>query len=284
MNPTTQITPNLPPLSRGRLRGGLTELASAIAVESRWIVPDTAMMTWRNLMRYVRNREFLGTNIAGPVMFVLLFTYTFGGAISTGEIAYVDFLIPGILIQNSVFNAMQTGVGLADDLQKGIVDRYRSLPMARSAVLGGRVVSTAIFAFLTAIWTLAIAVAIGMRFHGDLVPAILLPFAIAAFSFGFCWVAAFVGAIARSAEAVGSATFIIALPLSFLSSAYVPVETMPGWLQVFAEVNPVTHAVNLARALAQGGPLISNASITAFWITVMICVFAPIATWRYSRV
>lgn len=262
----------------------IRDVVGSLLYEFRWIASDTWMLTWRNLMRYVRNPEFLGTNIAGPVMFVLLFTYTFGGAISTGEMAYVDFLIPGILIQNSVFNGMQTGVGLAEDLQKGIVDRYRSLPMARSAVLGGRVASTAIFAFLTAIWTLAIAVAIGMRFHGELIPVILLPFTIAAFSFGFCWVAAFIGAIARNAEVVGSATFVIALPLSFLSSAYVPVETMPGWLQVFAQVNPVTNAVDLARALAQGGPLVANASIATLWIIALVLIFAPIATWRYSRV
>ncbi len=262
----------------------IREVVWSVFYEFRWVASDTWMLTWRNLMRYARNPEFLLTSIAGPVMFVLLFTYTFGGAISTGDMAYVDFLIPGILIQNSVFNAMQTGVGLAEDLQQGIVDRYRSLPMARSAVLGGRVTSTAIFAFLTAIWTLAIAVVIGMRFHGDLIPAIFLPFTIAAFSFGFCWVAAFIGAIARSAEVVGSATFIIALPLSFLSSAYVPVETMPGWLQLFAKVNPVTNAVDLARALAQGGPLIANAVITALWVIAMVFVFAPLATWRYSRV
>ena len=275
VTPSTPMTPSL--------QSPLRESLGSLLYELRWIASDTAMMTWRNLMRYVRNPEFFGTNLAGPVMFVLLFTYVFGGAIQTGEMAYVDFLIPGILMQNSVFNGMQTGVGLAEDLQKGIVDRYRSLPMARSAVLGGRVVSTTIFAFLTAIWTLIIAATIGMRFHGDLIPAIMVPFTIAAFSFGFCWVAALVGVIARNAEVVGSVSFVVVLPLSFLSSSFVPVETMPGWVQAFAAVNPITHAVDLTRALTQGGPIATTAWITAAWTIALTLIFAPLATWRYTR-
>ena len=149
MNQSAQIPPNYPPSSRGslpsppphrgRLRGGLAELASAIAVESRWIIADTAVMTWRNLIRYRRSPELFIFSTASPVMFIFLFNYVFGGAIPTGDLNYIDFLMPGILVQTTLFSATQTGVGLAEDLQKGMVDRYRSLPMARSAVLGGRV-------------------------------------------------------------------------------------------------------------------------------------------------
>ena len=143
------------------------ETIGSVLYEFRWLVSDTAMMTWRNLMHYRRNPETLASTIAGPVMFLLLFNYVFGGAIGAGrDFNYIDYLVPGILIQNNLFTVMNTGIGIAQDLQKGFVDRYRSLPMARSAVLGGRVCATTLVSFASVYWTLAIALIFGMRFHG----------------------------------------------------------------------------------------------------------------------
>ena len=257
----------------------------SILYELRWIVTDTALLTWRNLMHYRRSPEMLLSGFFGPIMFLLTFNYVFGGAIAqTADVRYIDYLVPGILIQNGVFNVMQAGIGIADDMQKGFIDRYRSLPMARSAVLGGRIAATSLMGLVIVYWTLGFAVLIGMRFHGGFWPAFTLPFVVAAFSFGFAWISVLVGVSVRSAEAASAATFIFVLPLTFLSSSFVPVETMPGWLQGFAKINPISNVVDLCRALAQGGEIVSVATSTGLWIVGFVIVIGSLATWRYMRV
>ena len=273
-----QTAPNI------QSRSAIGELFSAIAVEGRWLLADTAVMTWRNLIRYRRSPELLMFSTLSPVMFVLLFNYVFGGAIPTGDLNYIDYLMPGILVQTTIFSATQTGVGLAEDLQKGMVDRYRSLPMARSAVLGGRVVAETLVSIFVACLMLTVGLIIGMRFHGDFWPGFATPFMVAGFAFGFSWVAALVGASVRNAESAGSLMFFVVFPLTFLSSAFVPIESMPGWLQAFADINPVTKAVDLGRALTQGGPIIPNARATASWTIGMAVVIGPIAVWKYRKV
>lgn len=265
-------------------RSPLGELASAIAVESRWMIADTAVMTWRNLIRYRRSPELFIFSTASPVMFIFLFNYVFGGAIPTGDLNYIDFLMPGILVQTTLFSATQTGVGLAEDLQKGMVDRYRSLPMARSAVLGGRVAAETLVSLFVACLMLAVGYIIGMRFHGGFWPGFAVPFMVAGFAFGFSWVAALIGASVRNAEGAGSLMFFVVFPFTFLSSAFVPVETMPGWLQPFTSVNPVTYAVDLGRALSQGGPILTNAWPTLLWTLAFTFIIGPVAVWRYRRV
>lgn len=263
----------------------LRETIGSIAYEFRWVLADTWLLAWRMLMHYRRNPEMLASSIASPIMFLLLFNYVFGGAIGgSSQINYIDYLVPGVLIQNNIFTVMQSGIGLADDLQKGVIDRYRSLPMARSAVMSGRILAATIVAFITVYITLAFAIAIGMRFHGGFWPAFLLPFVVALFSFGFAWVSAAVGVTVRDVQTASSATFFVAIPLTFLSSTFVPIETMPGWLQVVAENNPITHVVNLCRNMAQGGPLADNAWLTTIWITIMVLGIGSIATWRYRRI
>ncbi len=273
-----QTAPNI------QSRSAIGELFSAIAVEGRWLLADTAVMTWRNLIRYRRSPELLMFSTLSPVMFVLLFNYVFGGAIPTGDLNYIDYLMPGILVQTTIFSATQTGGGLAEDLQKGMVDRYRSLPMARSAVLGGRVVAETLVSIFVACLMLTVGLIIGMRFHGDFWPGFATPFMVAGFAFGFSWVAALVGASVRNAESAGSLMFFVVFPLTFLSSAFVPIESMPGWLQAFADINPVTKAVDLGRALTQGGPIIPNARATAAWTIGMAVVIGPIAGWKYRKV
>ena len=265
-------------------RSSLGELASAVGVEFRYLIADTAIMTWRNIIRYRRAPELLIFSTISPVMFVLLFNYVFGGAIPTGDLAYIDFLMPGILIQTTIFGATQTGTGLAEDLQKGMVDRYRSLPMARSAFLGGRIVAETLVNIFVACLMLGVGYIIGMRFHGGFWPGFAMPFMVAGFAFGFSWVAAVVGASVRNPESAGSMMFFVIFPLTFLSSAFVPIESMPGWLQPFTKINPVTYAVDLGRALSQGGPIIANAWPTVLWTLAFTFVVGPVAVWRYRKV
>ena len=265
-------------------RSSFGELASAVGVEFRYLIADTAIMTWRNIIRYRRAPELLIFSTISPVMFVLLFNYVFGGAIPTGDLAYIDFLMPGILIQTTIFGATQTGTGLAEDLQKGMVDRYRSLPMARSAFLGGRIVAETLVNIFVACLMLGVGYIIGMRFHGGFWPGFAMPFMVAGFAFGFSWVAAVVGASVRNPESAGSMMFFVIFPLTFLSSAFVPIESMPGWLQPFTKINPVTNAVDLGRALSQGGPIIQNASITILWTLAFTFIIGPVAVWRYRKI
>ena len=258
-------------------------MMSDLVAEARHLVPDTMAMTWRNLSRYRRSPELLIFSTITPIMFVLLFNYVFGGAIPTGDLAYIDYLIPGILIQNTIFGSTNTGVGLADDMQKGMVDRYRSLPMARSAVIGGRIIADTLVNLFVAVLMIGVGVLIGMRFNGGFWPAVALPFTVAGFSFGFSWLAATVGVTVRNVESASSALFIFVFPLTFVSSAFVQVETMPSWLQPVAEYNPVTIAVDLGRALAQGGPLATNAIQSLLWTVAMTLGFGGLAVWRYRK-
>lgn len=217
-----------------------------------WALRDAAAMAGRNLRRLTRQPEQIVFNLVSPIMFVLLFRYVFGGAIGGLQgLNYVNYLIPGIAVQTVLFSAGTTGFALADDLQKGFIKRLRSLPMARSAVFGGRVASdTLINAFGLAVLILT-GFAVGFRpssFPGLLLAALLLLLFALAVSLGY----ALIGLTVRSAEAVNAATFPIIFPLTFASSAFVPVETMPSWLQGFATHQPVSLVINAARSLILG--------------------------------
>lgn len=260
----------------------MTDLIGSLKTEARWVIPDTLTMAWRNLVVTTRSPELLTFVTIQPIMFVLLFVYVFGGAIQTGG-NYVDFLIPGIIIQTVLFGTGQTGVGLADDLKKGIVDRYRSLPMARSAVISGRVLGDMVRNLFVVGVMLAVGVAVGFRFHGGVAGAIALPFFAIGFSVAFHFMMAFFGARSSTAESANVASFLIIFPITFLSSAFVPVETMPDWLRPIANANPMTYGVNTARALAQGGPITSDLLATIAWIVGLTLVFAPLAVYQYRR-
>lgn len=223
----------------------------------RWAIADTAVVTKRNLLRYVRIPQLLVFSTVQPIMFLLLFTYVFGGAIG-GQlppgVPYIDFLLPGLLVQTTLFGASQTGVGLAEDMQKGFVDRFRSLPMARSAVLAGRTVSDVTRNTLDAILTVAVGMIIGFRIHQGVPKAVLALVVLALFGFAFTWISATIGLAVNDVETAQTAGFIWIFPLVFASSVFVPVDTMPGWLQAFARVNPVTVAANAVRGLTFGVP------------------------------
>ncbi len=217
-----------------------------------WAVRDTLAMAGRNLRRLLRQPEQIMFNLVSPIMFVLLFRYVFGGAIGgLAEVSYVNYLIPGIAVQTVLFSAGVTGFALADDLQKGFIYRLRSLPMARSAVFGGRVAADTVNNTLGLLVLIATGFAVGFRpanVPGLVLAGLLLLLFALAVSLGY----ALIGMTVRSAEAVNAATFPIIFPLTFASSAFVPVMTMPDWLQGFATHQPVSVVISAARSLILG--------------------------------
>ena len=248
-------------------------------------VLDAVTMTRRNLIRYVRVPNLLVFSTVQPVMFVLLFAYVFGGAIKglPPGVKYIDFLMPGIFVQTTVFGSTQTGVGLADDLSRGMVDRFRSLPMARSAVLAGRTLSDAVRNAMVVLLMTGVGMAIGFRVHAGLAPAILAWLLAVGFGFGMSWISATIGLAVRDVEAAQSAGFVWVFPLVFASSVFVPLHTLPGWLQGFARANPISNTSDALRALILGGPTARPLLYSVAWITAMLVVFVPLATARYRK-
>jgi ABC-2 type transport system permease protein len=250
----------------------------------RWTFTDAAAVTRRNLYRYIRVPTLLLFSTIQPVMFVLLFTYVFGGAIQVpGVEHYIDFLMAGILVQTVIFGSTQTGVALAEDMSRGMIDRFRSLPMARSAVLAGRTLSDTVRNLFVVCLMLVVGTLVGFRFHAGVVPAIGAVGLALAFGLAFSWISALIGLSVRDVESAQAAGFVWVFPLVFASSAFVPVETMPGWLQPFAEHQPVSVTASAVRALAIGGPTTSYVLQSLAWSVAILLVFAPIAVRRYRR-
>ncbi len=255
----------------------------AFAAELRWAVPDALVMTRRNLLRYFRLPQLLVFSTIQPVMFVLLFVYVFGGAIPTGALNYTDFLLPGIFVQAVLFGSTQTGVGLAEDLAVGMVDRYRSLPMARSAVIAGRILADTIRNVFVVLLMIGVGYAIGFRFQAGLQMAVPIVALAVLFGHAFSWVSALIGISVRNAETAQVAGFIWIFPLVFMSSLYVPVATMPDWLQVFADINPVTAAIDSTRGISHGFELGGALVKMLAWTTGLVAVCAPMAIRQYRR-
>lgn len=250
-------------------------------------VGDTLAITKRNLIRYIRLPQLVFFSSIQPVMFLLLFNYVFGGAIGPdtpipgGE--YINFLLPGILVQTMLFGALQTGIGLAEDMGKGIIDRFRSLPMSRGAVMAGRTFSDMLRNLTVAFIMISVGSLLGFRFMNGWEDAILMVVLLLLFGFSFSWASAFMGMSVKDSETAQVAGFAFIFPLTFASSAFVPVDTMPGWLQAFANNQPVTHAVNAARYLALGVGSSSEVWITLLWTVGILAVFIPLAVWRYRK-
>ena len=249
-----------------------------------WAVSDALGMTRRNLLRYVRLPNLLVFSTIQPVMFVLLFTYVFGGAVRIPSGSYKDFLLPGILVQTVIFGSTQTGVGLADDLSRGMIDRFRSLPMARSAVLAGRTLSDTCRNVFVVLLMTGVGTLIGFRFHVGFFASIAAMGIAVLFGLTFSWISALIGMSVRDPEVAQSAGFIWIFPLIFASSAFVRVQTMPGWLQSFARVNPITYTVDAIRALSVGGSTFSPLWHSLAWMGGLLAVFIPLSVARYRRV
>jgi ABC transporter DrrB family efflux protein len=249
----------------------------------RRLVTDTIVIAERNLIRLPRRPELLLAFTVQPIMFVLLFRYVFGGAINTGGVPYVEYLIPGIIVQNIAFGGFVTALGLNEDVHKGLIDRFRSLPMARSAVLAGRTSSDIVTNFLGVCILVITGLIIGFSFHA---PAwhVVAGFALLLLiGFAFSWVFALVGLLAHTPESANSIGFILIFPLTFISSAFVPVATMPEPLKTFAQVNPFTIFVDAMRSLWLGTPAGNNVWGAVAWAIGILVVFAPLAVARYRR-
>jgi ABC-2 type transport system permease protein/oleandomycin transport system permease protein len=258
-----------------------------------WAVSDALAIARRNLLKYIRIPTLLIFSTVQPIMFVILFRYVFGGAIRLPPgLHYVDFLMPGIFIQVVVFGSTQTGVGLAEDLQGGMIERFRSLPMARSAVLAGRTLSDSVRNIFVVILMTLVGFAVGYRFHGgiwEFLAALLLA---VLFGFAFSWIMAWIGLTAGNVEAAQAASFVWVFPFVFASTAFVPVATMPGWLQAWARVNPVSIVVDGIRSLTlnshvamvvQGGTRSTHVLESLLWIAGILLVFIPLSVRRYRR-
>jgi ABC transporter DrrB family efflux protein len=249
----------------------------------RLAVSDAITMTWRNLRSMTRVPEVIVFATIQPVIFVLTFRYVFGGAVNTGSIDYVDFLMPGIFVQTVAFGALNTGVGLSEDLSKGLIERFRSLPMARSAVLAGRTLADVVRNLMVVLLMIAIGFLVGFDIYAGWLAFAVAVLLMLAFGYAMSWVFALVALSVPNAEAAQAASFPILAILVFASNAFVPVETMPGWLQAYNEVNPVSITVDAVRALCLGGETLEPVLKAVACIAIILAIFGPIAVAKYRR-
>jgi len=264
----------------------IPETSEATLMERiRWNFADTFVVTRRNLMYYVRQPQLLIFATIQPVIFLLLFTYVFGGAIafSTGGDNYINFLLPGIIIQTIIFAATNTTIGLSQDLSRGMIDRFRSLPMVRAAVLAGRTTADTIRGTITILIMMLVGTIIGFRFD-DLAMGIAGILLAVAFGHSFTWISATIGLFVKDPEAAQVAGFIWVFPLTFASSIFVPTQTMPDWLRIFAENQPVSVIANAVRGLMTGTASSGDITTALIWIVGIFLVFMPLAVRQYAKV
>jgi ABC transporter DrrB family efflux protein len=264
--------------------GSVGPVGPSLRVRFGWAVTDTLTITRRNLLVWLRVPAYLVFTVVQPVIFVLMFRYVFGGAIRVSSAGgYVDFLIPGIVAQTAAFATFATAIALAQELKKGVIDRLRSMPMARSAVLAGRLVADAGRMLITILIIIAVGYAVGFRFHNGVGLAIAMIVLATVFGVAIACISAFTGLAIGDEESVQAFGLIWIFPLTFLSSAFVPISSMPGWLQAFANNQPVTYVINTMRAMAEGGPIEASLWKSLVWIAGIFIVFIPLAVRAYRR-
>ena len=256
-------------------------------------VNDIAVVARRNVIKITRVPEVLVFVLISPIMFVLLFAYVFGGSIEIEGSNYREFLIAGIFVQTVVFGATFTGAGIADDMQKGIINRFRSLPMSRSAVLAGRTLSDVIYNLLSLVIMSLTGLLVGWRIRGSIIEAIAGYLLLLIFAYALSWVMALVALNVPSVEVINNAAFIVIFPLTFVANTFVPSDSLPGPLRVFAEWNPVSAATQAARELFGNiplgtpeptvWPLANPALYTLLWSAAIVAIFAPLAIGKYAK-
>jgi ABC-2 type transport system permease protein/oleandomycin transport system permease protein len=249
----------------------------------RSAVSDGRAVTWRNLRGMTRIPEVVMFSTIQPLIFVLTFRYVFGGAIKIPNVRYVDFLMPGVFVQTVAFGAMNTAVGLAEDLRSGMLDRFRSLPIARSAVLAGRTIADLMRNVLVVALMVGVGFLVGFRVHTNTFAFLLGLAVLLYFSFALSWVFALIGLSMPNAEAAQAASFPVLALLVFASAAFAPTNTMPGWLRVYTEHQPVSDTAEALRALVLGGPTTSAVLSALAWSTGILVVFVPLAVRSYRR-
>jgi ABC transporter DrrB family efflux protein len=254
---------------------------------------DGAVVARRNVIKIKRVPEVLVFVLISPIMFVLLFAYVFGSSIDVPGGNYREFLIAGIFAQTVMFGATFTGAGLAEDMQKGIIDRFRSLPMSRSAVLVGRTASDIIYNVLSVTIMALTGLLVGWRIRNSIAEAILAFVLLLLFAYAISWIMAFVGLVVPSVEVVNNASFVVIFPLTFLANTFVPSDNLPGPLKAFAEWNPVSTVTQASRDLfgnipkgtpdPTAWPLVHPEIYTLLWVVLIIAVFAPLSVRQYKR-
>lgn len=258
---------------------------SAIAVRTRpWEgLVQSATLAWRTLVQIKHNPMELIDFSIQPVMFLLLFTYVFGGAIAGSTDDYLAFALPGIIVQNCLFGTLNTGVGLNTDLTKGVFDRLRALPIARWSPLAGRIAADMVKQAWAMALLLGLGAILGFRVGTD-VAGVVGSFALLlAFAMAFSWISVLVGMLVNEPEKVMIFGFAVMFPLTFVSNAFVPTDTMPGWLQGWVDVNPVTWVADAMRGLLSGGPVAGPAATALLWSAGLLVVFAPLAVRAFKR-
>ena len=249
----------------------------------RWVISDTLTLARRNLLALFRIPTAIVFAMIQPVMFVLLFRYVFGGAILVLGPSYVNYLIPGILVQTTIFGSVGTAIGLAEDLQRGLIERFKALPMARMAVLGGRTIADTFRNVMVVIIITVVGFAVGFRPGGGVLPYIEACLLMLVFAYCISWGFAFVGLAAPNSETAQAMTFPLVFPLTFASNIFVQVQTMPGWLQPFARNQPVSQAAQAVRGLMLHGSGGSSTWISLAWSIGLVAVLAPLAVNRYRK-
>jgi ABC-2 type transport system permease protein len=283
---TTLTTEKTPPASR--VPQLVIDPAAAVArtrprTSVAEVIGQTLIMAWRSLKKMRRNPEQFFDVTLQPLLFTAMFAYIFGGAISGNVRSYLPLLIPGIVAQTVLTTCMATGVQLREDMDKGVFDRFKSLPMSRIAPLAGPMVADLVRYLIAASLTFVMGVIIGYRPGGGVL-GVLGAIVLAIFTgWAIAWIFTFIGTIAKSARSVQGMSFLFLFPLTFLSNAFVPVHSLPGWLAAFVKVNPVSHLVSATRDLANQGVISGEVGWTLLACLVVIAVFAPLSVRSYRR-
>jgi ABC-2 type transport system permease protein len=254
-----------------------------VITKFRWAVSDTLIMAKRSIMHIIRSLDQVMSLVLFPIMFMLLNRYVLGGAIDTGDISYVNYLFAGILVQTLAFGANYTTINLAVDMKEGIVDRFRSLPMSTSALVTGHIASDMVRNVISGVIILIVGFIVGFRPNASFVEWLYVIGLALLFTLAISWLSAILGLMVKSLEAAQWVGFVLIFPLTFISSAFVPTETMPGALRAFAENQPITHVINAMRSWLVGTPLEDSAIMSIIWCVIIIVISVPITTWLFKR-
>ncbi len=248
-----------------------------------WALSDTYIMAKRSITHIIRSLDQVMSLILFPIMFMLLNRYVLGGAINTGDVSYANYLFAGILVQTLAFGANYTTINLAVDLKEGIVDRFRSLPMANSALVTGHIISDLVRNIISGAIIIAVGFAVGFRPNASLGEWLLVIGLAMLFTLAISWLSAILGLVVKSLEAAQWVGFVVIFPLTFISSAFVPTSTMPHVLRVFAENQPLTQVINAMRSWLVGTPMGRAGWLAAIWCIAIIVVCVPLTTWLFKR-
>ncbi|MGW8564932.1 ABC transporter permease [Isoptericola sp. NPDC055881] len=279
---TLTTAPTAPAASGGRIVPG-TERTLRNRVTLGQAVSDSLAMARRGLIKIRRTPEQLIDVTVQPIIFTLMFTFIFGGAVSGDVASYLPIIIPGVLVQTVITTSAVTGTQLREDMDKGVFDRFRSLPIARIAPLAGALLADTVRYLIATTLTIAMGLVMGWRPGGGVGGVLLAGLLVVVCAWSLSWIFAFFGVIARSASSVQGISFLVLFPLTMVSNALVPVDTMPGWLQGFVNVNPVSHLVSAVRDLASTGSVTGQVGIALLSCAVVVAVFAPLAVRSYMK-